>query len=156
MADEGIKFQNQIRGITDSGEARNIRTNDDGSLKVSVGGGIGSAQTDENGNLKVAVITGEVETTLDKEKVLASGVKTIGTSAISVTVNGNVTVLMFANYAEEADVTLTIGEEDIVVAAGIALEIPINTDVTTIRMVSTAADTKVYYLAKGTTPKTQE
>jgi len=156
MADEGIKFQNQIRGITDSGEARNIRTNDDGSLKVSVGGGIGSAQTDENGNLKVAVITGEVETTLDKEKVLTSGVSTIGTTASTITVNGNVTILMFANYSDEADVTLTIGTEDIVVAAGIALEIPINAAVTTISVVSTAADTKVYYLAKGTVAETQE
>lgn len=130
MADEGIKYQNQIRGITDSGEVKNIRT-------------------DENGALKVAM-EGAIETTTDKEKVLASGVETIGTTASTITINGNVTILMFANYSEEADVTLTIGQETIVVAASIALEIPVNKEVTSISVVSTAADTKIYYLAKGT------
>ena len=128
MADEGIRYVNQMRGTTDDGEVRNVRTDNNGNLKVVMEGG---------GN------------TEKPETVLASAVATIGTTASSISVNGNVTTISVANYSEEADVTLTIGQKSIVVGANIATDIPVNEEVTSISIVATAADTKVYYVIKG-------
>lgn len=164
MADEGIRSQNQMRGITNDGELRNIRTDDNGNLKVTMSGGLGEAQTDDDGNLKVAtenlptdnngnikvsIVNEEIKTTSDKEIVLASAVATIGTTASTISVNGNVTNIMIANYSEEANVTLTIGQKTIVIGSNIATDIPVNEEVTSIGIVASAADTKVYYVIKG-------
>lgn len=126
--DEGVRSRTQLQGQAPDGSLKNYRTDANGNLMVSVAGG---GQTGS------------------KDKVIASGVVTAGTTATSVSINANVTTIEVANYAEEADVTITIGQESVVIGANIATDIPINAEVTSMSIAATAADTKVYYLVKG-------
>lgn len=158
--DEGIRSRTQIQGQAPDGSLKNLRTDANGNLKVAVeGGGQTGAQdvnivnTDaidveiSNSNPIEVEVTNQVSPVV--EKVLASAVITLGTTAQSVSINANVTSIQVANYSEEEDVTITIGQDSIVVGANIAEELPINDEVTNIGLVSTGADTKFYYVVKG-------
>lgn len=126
--DEGIRSQNQVQGQAPDGSLKNVRTNENGELLVAMNGGGDTGK---------------------EEKVLASGVVTLGTTALSISVNAKVTDIQVANYSEEANVTMTIGTKSIVIAPNIAEDIPVNEQVTNLSLVSTAADTKFYYVVKG-------
>lgn len=125
--DEGIKAQGQMRGITDGGNLKNIRTDEQGRMLVNVDG----------------------QTQTSKEKVLASASIKAGTEATTIDVNGKVTTALVANYSETATITVAVDGENIVVDSSIAIELPINKEVTSLGIISNEADTKVYYLLKG-------
>lgn len=125
--DEGIKAQGQMRGITDGGNLKNIRTDEQGRMLVNVDG----------------------QTQTSKEKVLASASIKAGTEATTIDVNGKVTTALVANYSETATITVAVDGENIVVDSSIAIELPINKEVTSLEIISNETDTKVYYLLKG-------
>lgn len=129
MNDEGIRAQNQMRGITDKGNLRNLRT-------------------DEKGRMLVVISDGKVEN-ISKEKVLTSVSATIGTEATTTAINGNATTMLVANYSETADITIGFDDEEVIVGASVALEIPVNKQVSNLSIKSSEEDTKVYYLLKG-------
>ena len=168
IEDEGIRSNTQIQGQAPDGSLKNLRTNANGALKVEVEGGGSGEVSDVNvvntdpiqvdvSNVSAigveleneAPIEVEVKNPIVPECVLASAVITAGTTATSVSVNDFITTMEVANYSEDADVTITIGQDSIVVGANIATELPINAEVTNISISASAANTKVYYLVKG-------
>lgn len=124
-----------LKGITENGEMKNLKLTDNGELKVVLGG-----STEEG----VAVTT-----TADKEVVLVSSVLTVGTTATTVQVGKKVTYIMVANYSETSDVTIGIGAKNYQVGANLAVELPVNLEVTSLSITATEADTKIQLVVKG-------
>lgn len=132
-----------LKGLTEKGELKNIRVSENGELLTKGVGGQSSiiGNTEEN-PVPVKAIS-QVETTLQ------AGVVTVGTEATTISINKKVTGLSIANYSETADITVTVGEKQYTVGANLAIDLPINSQVTDITIVSSEADTKVQYVAKG-------
>lgn len=120
-----------LQGITDNGEMKNIKTNDEGILKVIMGEG------------------SSVETTSDKEVTLNASILTVGTVATSIAINKKVTSIMVANYSDIADITVNAGGKDLQVGANLALELPVNLQVENLSITSSADDTKIQLVVKG-------
>lgn len=143
-----------LQGITEKGELKNVIVTEDGAIKTASGGTdvvkstVENLNLDENGTVKVA-IDGFVEQTSDREVVLNSSVLTIGTEATTIDLNKKVTNIMVANYSETADVTINTGNSNLQVGASLALELPINLEITTLSITSTEADTKIQLVVKG-------
>lgn len=132
-----------LKGLTEKGELKNIRVSENGELLTKgVGGQSSNIGNTEDNPVPVKVID-EVETTLQ------AGVITVGTEATTISINKKVTGLSIANYSETADITVTVGEKQYTVGANLAIDLPINSQVTDITIVSSEADTKVQYVAKG-------
>ena len=53
------------------------------------------------------------------------------------------------NLATQRTVTVTVGEKQYTVGANLAIDLPINSQVTDITIVSSEADTKIQYVVKG-------
>ena len=133
-----------LQGINDKGELKNVKVNDDGSIKTSSS----NVKTNENGAVKV-VVDGQIQQTSDREIVLNSSVLTIGIEATEVEVNKKVTNIMVANYSETADITINTGSTTLQVGANLALDLPINMDISTLSITSTENDTKIQLVIKG-------
>lgn len=114
-------------GKAESGEYKEIKTND-------------------NGNLEVVMVEGS---TGGSAVTINASVHTIGTTATSVSIGKMVTTIDVANYSEDGDVTLTIDNASYVIGSSIATTLTINKTVTNISLVSTEADTKVQLVIKG-------
>ena len=123
-----------LKGITENGEMKNVRVNNDGALKVAL-------ESTEDG----------IKTTSnqDREITLVASVLSVGTGAQSIVVNKKVTSIMVANYSETADITLNTGEKDLQIGANLALELPVNLQVENLTLISTEADTKIQLVVKG-------
>lgn len=123
-----------LKGITENGEMKNVRVNNDGALKVAL-------ESTEDG----------IKTTSnqDREITLVASVLSVGTGAQSIVVNKKVTSIMVANYSETADITLNTGEKDLQIGANLALELPVNLQVENLTLTSTEADTKIQLVVKG-------
>lgn len=123
-----------LKGITENGEMKNLKLNDNGAVKVSIEEG-------ENG----------INTTSskDREITLNASILNIGTEATSIVVNKKVTSIMVANYSETADITLNAGGTDLQVGANLALELPVNLQVENLSITSTEANTKIQLVVKG-------
>lgn len=123
-----------LKGITENGEMKNVRVNNDGALKVAL-------ESNEEG----------IKTTSnqDREITLVASVLSVGTGAQSIVVNKKVTSIMVANYSETADITLNTGEKDLQIGANLALELPVNLQVENLTLTSTEADTKIQLVVKG-------
>lgn len=128
--DEGTRSVQQMQAEGPNQEIRNLKVTDLGNLKVAIeeGGGGTSAQ---------------------EETTLISNLLTIGTDATSIPVNKTVTNIMVANYSEIADLTINDGTNDFKVGPNLALEMPINKQVTNLSITASAADTKVQLVVKG-------
>lgn len=132
-----------LKGLTEKGELKNIRVSENGELLTKgVGGQSSTISNTEENPVPVKVID-EVETTLQ------AGVITVGTEATTISINKKVTGLSIANYSETADITVTVGEKQYTVGSNLALDLPINSQVTDIAIVSSEVDTKVQYIVKG-------
>lgn len=125
-----------LKGITNNGEMKNVRVDENGAIMVNAGSGTTGG-------------TGTSQPTAEQEVVLNSSIQTIGTTATTISIGKKVTNIMVANYSEEADITITAGEKNLQVGASLALELPINTNITNLSIVSTAEDTKVQLVVKG-------
>ena len=123
-----------LKGITENGEMKNVRLNDDGALKVAL-------ESNEEG----------IKTTSnqDREITLVASVLSVGTGAQSIVVNKKVTSIMVANYSETADITLNAGGKDLQIGANLALELPVNLQVENLTLTSTEANTKIQLVVKG-------
>lgn len=123
-----------LKGITENGEMKNVRLNDDGALKVAL-------ESTEDG----------IKTTSnqDREITLVASVLSVGTDAQPIIVNKKVTSIMVANYSETADITLNAGGKDLQIGANLAIELPVNLQVENLTLTSTEADTKIQLVVKG-------
>ncbi len=123
-----------LKGITENGEMKNVRLNDDGALKVAL-------ESTEDG----------IKTTSnqDREITLVASVLSVGTDAQPIVVNKKVTSIMVANYSETADITLNAGGKDLQIGANLALELPVNLQVENLTLTSTEANTKIQLVVKG-------
>lgn len=123
-----------LKGITENGEMKNVRVNNDGALKVAL-------ESTEDG----------IKTTSnqDREITFVASVLSVGTGAQSIVVNKKVTSIMVANYSETADITLNAGGKDLQIGANLALELPVNLQVENLTLTSTEADTKIQLVVKG-------
>ena len=127
IKDDGIRSIYQMQGEGPDGSIKNLKTNENGALIVDNTGGSTSAS----------------------EKVIISGSIMLGTYEQLIAVNANVTSIMVANYGESAEITMKFGEQNILVGANIATELPINEEVTSITLSATEENIKLYYIIKG-------
>lgn len=118
-----------LKGVDEKGVLQNVFVSEDGSLKVKM--------------------EGTVEQTSDREITLLSEVLTVGTTAISKLVNKKITSIMVANYSETSDVSLAIGENTLQIGANLALELPVNIQVSSINITATEDGTKIQLVVKG-------
>ena len=102
-------------------------------------------RVDENGNLKVRVVSEEGGQTEEKEVTLLSELLTIGTTATTKAINKKVTSVMIANYSETASVTI----DTFVIGPNLALELPINEQITSLSITATEDNTKIQLVVKG-------
>lgn len=139
-----------LKAINENGELKNLVTNDEGILKVEV---VGQGESGEDNN--TTIINTEdnpvpvKEVGEEKEYTVKSDIMTVGTTATTVEVNQDVTSIMVANYSDEADVTINTGVADLKVGANLAIELPINANVTNLSITSTVDDTKIQLVVKG-------
>lgn len=118
-----------LKGIDENGNLQNVLVSEEGAVKVTI--------NDEGGQGS------------DKESTLLSEILTVGITVTTKTVNKKVTSIMVANYSETADITIAIGEQDFQVGANLALEFPINSNVSTLNITATEASTKMQLVVKG-------
>ena len=123
-----------LKGITENGEMKNLKLNDNGAVKVSIEEGENGINTTSN---------------KDREITLNASVLNIGTEETTIVVNKKVTSIMVANYSETADITLNAGGTDLQVGANLALELPVNLQVENLSITSTEANTKIQLVVKG-------
>lgn len=150
-----------LKGFTKNGEMINVILNEDGSVPVGMSGNMNTEVVNDepidvniSNNEPVPVsIDDDVEIkvtqTSDKEVTLNSSIQTLSTTATTIAINNKVTLIMIANYSEEADVTIAVGNKTYQVGASLALELPMNEEITSLSLTATAADTKVQLVVKG-------
>lgn len=128
---DGIKTRNQMQGTNERGEAKNIRVDDNGALKVSIENG----QTAGNTSKKV--------------EVLYSGFDTLsGETELMATQGLNITEIEIANYDENNPIILN---HEITIAPNVAVTIPahnISTPIT-LGIGGSGSPVKYYILIKG-------
>lgn len=112
-------------GMNNKGEAKEIKTNENGALMVS--------------------ITGEAS----GETTLRASVETLGTTATSISVNKKITSIEIANYSDSASITVEIGTLNAVIGPNIATTLPINKTVETFSLTASAASTQAQIVVKG-------
>lgn len=118
-----------LKGIDENGNLQNVNVSEDGAIKVQM--------------------RGIVEQTSDKEITLLSEILTVGTTSTSKTISKRITTIMVANYSETSDVSINIGQDNLQVGANLALELPINAEVTNLAITATEPNTKIQLVVKG-------
>jgi len=156
-----------LKGFDKNGNVKDVLVTEEGAIKVVLESG-GEAQqtvvtnTSENpvpvniqnpnmliGNTLANPVPVNVTNTNEVETTLSSSIQTIGTTAATIPINKKVTTIDIANYSATANLTVTVGTSQFVIAENIAISLPINKSVTNISMVSNEADTKVQVIVKG-------
>lgn len=117
-----------LRGIDENGNLQNVNVSEDGAIKVKL----------EDG-----------ETTKKSEVTLLSDTLTVGTTATSKEINKKVTSIMVANYSETSDVTIANGEDNLKVGANLALELPLNKEISNLNITAEEDNTKMQLVVKG-------
>lgn len=118
-----------LKGIDSNGDLQNVYVDEDGAIKVK--------------------IEGAIEQTSDKEITLLSERLTVGTTATAKTVNEKITSIMVANYSETSDVTISIGESTLEIGKNLALELPINMEISNFNITATEDNTEIQLVVKG-------
>lgn len=118
-----------LKGIDEKGNLQNVFVDEDGALKMK--------------------IEGMIEQTSDKEITLLSEILNIGTTATSKVINKKITSIMIANYSDTSDVSVQIGENTLKVGANLALELPLNIQVSNLNVTATEDNTKIQLVVKG-------
>ena len=138
-----------LKAINENGEMKNLITNEDGVLRVEVinegesGGGNNNTVVTNSDQNPVPIKN------VEKECTIKSNILTVGTAASTVDINQKVTSIMAANYSDEADITINTGSQDLKVGANLAVELPINADIASLSITSTADNTKMQLVVKG-------
>lgn len=115
-----------LKGIDENGNLQNVFVSEEGAVKVE--------------------IDGTIEQTSDKEITLLSEILTVGTTATIKTINKRVTNIMVANYSETSDVTINNAFK---VGANLAVELPMNIDISNLSITATEDNTKIQLVVKG-------
>lgn len=124
-----------LKAIDENGEMKNLRTTENGALKVSLEENSGG----ESG-----------ETTKKENTTLKADILTVGTTATNVAVGKKITKLMLANYSETAQITVNIGANtNYIVGANIACDLAINKQVENISITSSEDNTKLQIIVEG-------
>lgn len=118
-----------LRGIDEKGNLQNVNVSEDGAVMVKM--------------------IGTVEQTSDKEVTLISEILTVGTTATTKTISKKVTSIMVANYSETSDVTIANGEDNLKVGANLALELPLNKEISNLNITAEEDNTKMQLVVKG-------
>ena len=118
-----------LKAITENDELVNVRASKDGKLLID---------TDEA--LKIAQ---EIETTLN------ASVQTIGTTSTTIAINKKITQIDIANYSEEANITLVVGNISAVIGGNIATTLKINKQIENISLTAPAENTKIQLVISG-------
>ena len=118
-----------LKGVDENGNLQNVFVSEDGALKVQM--------------------EGIVEQTSDKEITVLSEILTVGTIATNKDINKKVTSIMVANYSETSDISIAVGESTFQVGANLALELPMNLDIASLRITATEDSTKIQLVVKG-------
>lgn len=113
-----------LKGIDENGNLQNVYVDEEGALKVKL----------EEENDKTTLLT---------------DILIVGTTATSKKINKKVTSVMVANYSETSDVSIAIGDNTLKVGANLALELPINKQITSLSITATEDNTKVQLVVKG-------
>ena len=138
-----------LKAINENGEMKNLITNEDGVLRVEV---INEGESGGGNNNTVVTNTDQNPVPIknvEKECTIKSNILTVGTAASTVDINQKVTSIMAANYSDEADITINTGSQDLKVGANLAVELPINADIASLSITSTADNTKMQLVVKG-------
>ena len=145
--DEGTRSSKQVQGTGVDGSIKNFIIDDNGNLKVIVGGNVNGSvdvnnaiEIDDETPVRVQSVGGEIETTLVAGKEALTS-KTL-------TINKKVTSISIANYSEDNSITVTVGQKSFVIGQNIATDLPINAEVSTIVITATTS-TEVQYIVKG-------
>lgn len=118
-----------LKGIDEKGNLQNVHVSEDGAVKVFL-------KDDENEDIKEHTILSEI-LTIDS------------TTATTKSINNAVTSIMVANYSENANVTMEVGNSNFQIGPNLAVELPINEEVTNISLSSTEDDNKIQLVVKG-------
>ena len=118
-----------LKGIDENGNLQNVFVSEEGAIKVK--------------------IDGTIEQTSDKEITLLSEILTVGTTSTTKTINKKVTNIMVANYSETSDVSIEIGSDTLEVGANLALELPMNVQISNLSITATEDNTKIQLVVKG-------
>lgn len=138
-----------LNAINENGEMKNLVTNEDGVLRVEI---VNEGESG-SGNHNTVVTNTEQNPVpikyVEKDCTIKSDILTVGTAASTVDINQKVTSIMAANYSDEADITINTGSQDLKVGANLAIELPINADIASLSITSTADNTKMQLVVKG-------
>ena len=115
-----------LKGIDENGNLQNVYVSEEGALRVTI---------DDEG-----------EKSSDKESTLLSEILTVGTTATTKTINKRVTTIMIANYSETSDVIIN---NIFKVGANLAVELPMNIDISNLSITATEDNTKIQLVVKG-------
>lgn len=126
-----------LKGFDENGEMRNVKVTEEGAVVVSLA-------TDESGSdSDSSSENNSIETTF------AAGLKTLSSTEQTIEVDAKITEISIANYSEEANVVVGIGESEFTIGPNIAVDLPINKEVSDIVLSASAADTIIEYIIKG-------
>ena len=130
--DDGVRNHNQIQGVDEKGNLKNIKVNESGAIQTSPMG------------------TQEVIIKEKNVKTLMCNIVSVGAEGASVEVNANVTRIELANYSNTDKVNVVVGEKTFEVGANLTLELLINDNVTTIDFSTESEEAiNVQYLVEG-------
>ena len=118
-----------LRGVDNDGNMQNVNVSEDGAVKVTM--------------------EGAIKQTSDKEITILSEVLTVGTTATSKIINKKVTSIMVANYSETSDVSVNTGNDTLQVGANLALELPMNIQISNLNITATEDSAKIQLVVKG-------
>lgn len=126
-----------LKGVDENGNLQNVNVSEEGAVSVKLEG----ANINEQGEMSVKME--------DKEITLLSEVLVVETTATEKAINKKITQIMVANYSETSDITIAIGEQNLQVGANLALEFPMNKQVSSLSITATEASTKMQLVVKG-------
>ena len=114
-----------LKGIDENGNLQNVFVSEDGAVKVKL-----SEESTDN----------------KTENTILANVFTVGTTSTAIEINQKISNIMVANYSETADVTIN---NEYKIGPNLAIELPINADVSSLNIISTEDNTKIQLVVKG-------
>ena len=138
--DDGVRNHNQIQGVDEEGNLKNIKANENGEMMTSTS--IAGVNPTEDGKLPVDIGERAVTT-------LMCDIVTVGTEATSIEINKKVTRIELANYSDTAKVTANVGSKSMVIGPNLVVELLFNEEITTMELSSTEEGVEVQYLMEG-------
>lgn len=149
MITKGIKSGHQIQFQDENGVPAVPVINSQGAMKAD----LSSLPTGELGGVLIEIADGEKIDVNKTTTTLSANVVTVGTVESTVEVTGKVSQIGIANFSETATITVKVTgagyEKSFVIGSRLAVDLPINKELTQVAITSTEEETKVQYVIKG-------